>query len=151
MFSIVRRLSLVSFSLPSPLPIFDQVKFKSGNQLNNDMPLRKLAYNVVQSSAEDPDHPSRELNAHTPTTKGWQAPRFCSYPQYLVLQMNDANCDVSQVGLGCTTILLRGAIEAWRLRCSCPKLQTLNSPRPPPHLLSSKSFPTSQKSQQKSR
>lgn len=36
---------------------------------------------------QDPDYPAKELNFHSPHTKGWQSPRFCKFPQELTLQL----------------------------------------------------------------
>ena len=46
----------------------------------------KLQFKVVQSSGEDPDYPADALNEHGPSSKGWQTPRFCIYPQELILE-----------------------------------------------------------------
>ena len=61
------------------------------------MAMNKLAYMVVDCSGEEADYPARELNAHSPTTKGWQSPRFCAYPQTLLLQMHDSQCQIGQL------------------------------------------------------
>ena len=38
-------------------------------------PEKKLGFQVVFASGEDPDYPVTELNHHSPNTKGWQSPR----------------------------------------------------------------------------
>lgn len=37
---------------------------------------KKLGFQVVFASGEDPDYPVTELNYHSPQTKGWQSPRY---------------------------------------------------------------------------
>ncbi len=39
------------------------------------------------ASGEDNDYPVEELNTHGPSTKGWQSPRFCEYPQEIGLAL----------------------------------------------------------------
>lgn len=46
----------------------------------------RLEFKVIQCTGEDPDYPSDSLNEHGPNAKGWQTPRFCEYPQELVLE-----------------------------------------------------------------
>ncbi|GMH54061.1 hypothetical protein TL16_g01598 [Triparma laevis f. inornata] len=59
--------------------------------------MNKLAFSVVSSSGEETDYPARELNKHSPQTRGWQSPRFCSYPQTLILQLHDPASSISQL------------------------------------------------------
>ena len=35
----------------------------------------KQRFRVVSVSGEDPEYPARELQHHTPETRGWQCPR----------------------------------------------------------------------------
>ncbi|DBB10866.1 TPA: hypothetical protein ACH3X3_007335 [Trebouxia sp. C0006] len=49
----------------------------------------KLRFTVHSTSGEDPDYPARELLFHSPQTRGWQSPRFCSYPQEVVLRLEE--------------------------------------------------------------
>jgi len=45
--------------------------------------MSKLKFTVIYCKGEEPDYPACELNQHSPTTKGWQSPQFCEYPQEL--------------------------------------------------------------------
>jgi hypothetical protein len=54
---------------------------------------------VVEFSSEDPDYPAEQLNEITPTTKGWQSVRFCSYTQELGFQFVDGESHVTQIQL----------------------------------------------------
>ena len=49
--------------------------------------MSKLRFQVVHCSGEDPEYPAKELNNHSPHTRGWQALRFCEYPQEVGLQL----------------------------------------------------------------
>lgn len=60
---------------------------------------RKLGFQVVFGSSEDPDYGVVELNFHSPQTKGWQAARFCEYPQELGIQFLEGLSTISQVQL----------------------------------------------------
>ncbi|GAQ85746.1 Galactose-binding domain-like [Klebsormidium nitens] len=59
---------------------------------------QKLRFTVESASGEDPDYPAKELNFHSPHTKGWQSPRFCKFPQELILQL-DKPAQVHQIQL----------------------------------------------------
>ena len=48
----------------------------------------KLKFNVIHVSGQDDGHRASELNNHGPTIKGWQAAKFCLYPQDLVVQLS---------------------------------------------------------------
>lgn len=48
---------------------------------------QKLPFSIYSCSGEDPDYPARQLLLHAPNARGWQTPRFCSYPQEIVLQL----------------------------------------------------------------
>lgn len=51
-------------------------------------PAGKLRFSIHFCSGEDPDYPARELLYHSAHTRGWQTPRFCRYPQELVLRLD---------------------------------------------------------------
>ncbi|KAG2484841.1 hypothetical protein HYH03_016407 [Edaphochlamys debaryana] len=57
---------------------------------------QKLRYTVHACSGEDTDYPVRELLYHSPQTRGWQSPRFCKYPQEIVLRL-EQTCKVQQI------------------------------------------------------
>lgn len=48
---------------------------------------RKVSFRVVAVSGEDENHRAKELNVHGPTVQGWQSPRFCTYPQEIIVQL----------------------------------------------------------------
>lgn len=45
-----------------------------------------LSYRVVACSSEDEQHPARELQHYSTSSRGWQSERFCKFPQELVLR-----------------------------------------------------------------
>lgn len=49
--------------------------------------MSKLKFVVAFASGEDLEYPARELNTHSPHTRGWQSARFCEYPQELGLEL----------------------------------------------------------------
>ncbi|KAK2557626.1 Centrosomal protein of 104 kDa [Acropora cervicornis] len=49
----------------------------------------KVTFQVVYSSSSDDNHSEKELEFHSPTSKGWQSSRFCLYPQELVLLLRE--------------------------------------------------------------
>ncbi|GLC37245.1 hypothetical protein PLESTB_001144100 [Pleodorina starrii] len=57
---------------------------------------QKLRFTVHAFSGEDTDYPVRELLYHSPQTRGWQSPRFCKYPQEIVLRL-EQTCKVQQI------------------------------------------------------
>ncbi|EFJ48806.1 hypothetical protein VOLCADRAFT_104552 [Volvox carteri f. nagariensis] len=57
---------------------------------------QKLRFTVHAFSGEDTDYPVRELLFHSPQTRGWQSPRFCKYPQEIVLRL-EQTCKVQQI------------------------------------------------------
>lgn len=50
------------------------------------MSSQRLKFRIVSSSGEDPEFPVHELLSHSQNSRGWQSPRFCEYPQHVVLQ-----------------------------------------------------------------
>ncbi|PNW77316.1 hypothetical protein CHLRE_10g431150v5 [Chlamydomonas reinhardtii] len=57
---------------------------------------QKLRFTIHACSGEDTDYPVRELLYHSPQTRGWQSPRFCKYPQEIVLRL-EQTCKVQQI------------------------------------------------------
>ncbi|XP_015771072.1 PREDICTED: centrosomal protein of 104 kDa-like [Acropora digitifera] len=49
----------------------------------------KVTFQVVYSSSSNDNHSEKELEFHSPTSKGWQSSRFCLYPQELVLLLRE--------------------------------------------------------------
>ncbi|XP_039259269.2 centrosomal protein of 104 kDa-like [Styela clava] len=50
---------------------------------------RKLGYSIVGSTGESEGYSARNLEEHSPTVAGWQTPRFCVYPQELIVQLKE--------------------------------------------------------------
>ncbi|XP_050305639.1 centrosomal protein of 104 kDa isoform X2 [Anthonomus grandis grandis] len=48
---------------------------------------RKICFNAVSATSEDPKYRLIELNSHGPTVKGWQSGKNCEYPQEIILQL----------------------------------------------------------------
>mmetsp|Transcript_16128 Transcript_16128/g.44039 ORF Transcript_16128/g.44039 Transcript_16128/m.44039 type:complete len:886 (+) Transcript_16128:261-2918(+) len=57
---------------------------------------QKLRFQIVSYSGEDNDYPVRELLFHSPHTRGWQTPRFCKYPQEILLRLEQP-CKIQQI------------------------------------------------------
>lgn len=51
----------------------------------------------MHSSSEVSGYPSSELNAHSPSTRGWQSDKFCQFPQELGFQLTRGASQLSQV------------------------------------------------------
>ena len=54
---------------------------------------------MVFASGEDADFPAKELNVHSPQTKGWQSPRLCEFPCEIGLAFLDGDASISLVQL----------------------------------------------------
>lgn len=48
---------------------------------------QKVSFHIGGCTGEDLDHPARELSGSA-LGRGWQSPRFCSWPQELVLTLD---------------------------------------------------------------
>ena len=49
----------------------------------------KLNFKLVYWSGEDPEHPITELLTNNPHSRGWHTPKFCEYPQEVILQFSN--------------------------------------------------------------
>uniref|UniRef100_H2Z820 Centrosomal protein of 104 kDa n=1 Tax=Ciona savignyi TaxID=51511 RepID=H2Z820_CIOSA len=49
----------------------------------------KVGYSIVGSTGEAEGYGARNLEHQNPTVPGWQTPRFCVYPQELIIRMNE--------------------------------------------------------------
>ncbi|RQM28847.1 hypothetical protein B5M09_003416 [Aphanomyces astaci] len=58
--------------------------------------MRKLRFQVVACTGEDPAGPAALLNEHDSTGTGYMTPRNCEYPQELVLELEGA-CRLTQI------------------------------------------------------
>ncbi|XP_077998414.1 centrosomal protein of 104 kDa-like [Glandiceps talaboti] len=50
---------------------------------------RKIPFSVVHASSSDDGYNAKELEIHNPLVKGWQAGRFCLYPQEIVVRLTE--------------------------------------------------------------
>lgn len=57
----------------------------------------KLKFRVDYASSQDDEYPASELDTHNPQTKGWQAQRFCEYPQELGLRIDSDRAVIKQI------------------------------------------------------
>lgn len=48
----------------------------------------RIKFRIIACTGEDPEYPFTELLSQSPSSKGWQSPRFCDYPQEMTLQFN---------------------------------------------------------------
>jgi centrosomal protein CEP104 len=54
-------------------------------------------FQVIHCSSEDDEYPATELNAHSPSTKGWQSRRYCEYPQEIGFRLDGAETQITQI------------------------------------------------------
>ncbi|XP_023812046.1 centrosomal protein of 104 kDa isoform X4 [Oryzias latipes] len=48
---------------------------------------RKIKFSVISSSSHEDHFSAEELMVHAPTVRGWRSSRLCSFPQYILLQL----------------------------------------------------------------
>ncbi|GIY01720.1 centrosomal protein [Caerostris extrusa] len=49
--------------------------------------IKRIDFSIIKVTGEDDNFPAAELNNHRPVTKGWMSPKFCSYPQVIVIRL----------------------------------------------------------------
>ncbi|KAL7060332.1 hypothetical protein AAHC03_09576 [Spirometra sp. Aus1] len=49
--------------------------------------LQKIHFRVVHVTSQDEGFPAKELNHHSPKTKGWRSVKHCPYPQQIVVEL----------------------------------------------------------------
>lgn len=49
--------------------------------------LQKIHFRVVHVTSQDEGYPAKELNHHSPKTKGWRSVKHCPYPQQIVVEL----------------------------------------------------------------
>ena len=54
-------------------------------------------FRVVHSSTEEYGYPASELNAHSPSTRGWQSDKFCQWPQEIGVELLRGESRLSQL------------------------------------------------------
>mmetsp|Transcript_9912 Transcript_9912/g.8858 ORF Transcript_9912/g.8858 Transcript_9912/m.8858 type:complete len:843 (-) Transcript_9912:96-2624(-) len=59
--------------------------------------MSKLRFHVVDFTSEMDGYPAEELNVHGPNTKGWQSDKFTTYPQEIVIELDDGEARLSQI------------------------------------------------------
>ncbi|XP_021573586.1 centrosomal protein of 104 kDa [Carlito syrichta] len=70
----------------------------------------KIGFVVVSSSGHEDGFSARELMVHAPTVSGWRSPRFCQFPQELVLQMVE-RCRIRKLQLLVHQYMISSKIE----------------------------------------
>ncbi|XP_071041932.1 centrosomal protein of 104 kDa [Parasteatoda tepidariorum] len=49
--------------------------------------IKRIPFSVIKITGEDDYYPAAELNNQRPTARGWMSPKFCSYPQVIILRL----------------------------------------------------------------
>ncbi|XP_054939792.1 centrosomal protein of 104 kDa isoform X2 [Physeter macrocephalus] len=70
----------------------------------------KIGFVVVSSSGHEDGFSARELMIHAPTVSGWRSPRFCQFPQEIVLQMAE-RCRIRKLQLLAHQYMISSKIE----------------------------------------
>ncbi|XP_078001866.1 centrosomal protein of 104 kDa isoform X2 [Phascolarctos cinereus] len=70
----------------------------------------KIGFVVVSSSGHEDGFSAKELMVHAPTVNGWRSPRFCQFPQEIVLQMVE-RCRVRKLQLLAHQYMISSKIE----------------------------------------
>uniref|UniRef100_A0A8C3YME0 Centrosomal protein of 104 kDa n=1 Tax=Catagonus wagneri TaxID=51154 RepID=A0A8C3YME0_9CETA len=70
----------------------------------------KIGFVVVSSSGHEDGFSARELMIHAPTVSGWRSPRFCQFPQEIVLQMVE-RCRIRKLQLLAHQYMIASKIE----------------------------------------
>uniref|UniRef100_A0ABI8ANC5 TOG domain-containing protein n=1 Tax=Felis catus TaxID=9685 RepID=A0ABI8ANC5_FELCA len=70
----------------------------------------KIGFVVVSSSGHEDGFSARELMIHAPTVSGWRSPRFCQFPQEIVLQMVE-RCRIRKLQLLAHQYMIPSKVE----------------------------------------
>ncbi|XP_048417121.1 centrosomal protein of 104 kDa isoform X1 [Stegostoma tigrinum] len=70
----------------------------------------KIGFVTISCSGHEDGYNSNELMVHAPTVNGWRSPRFCLYPQEIVLQMVE-RCRIRKLQLLAHQYLISTKIE----------------------------------------
>ncbi|XP_058911790.1 centrosomal protein of 104 kDa isoform X3 [Kogia breviceps] len=70
----------------------------------------KIGFVVVSSSGHEDGFSARELMIHAPTVSGWRSPRFCQFPQEIVLQMVE-RCRIRKLQLLAHQYMISSKVE----------------------------------------
>ncbi|KAG8183807.1 hypothetical protein JTE90_027733 [Oedothorax gibbosus] len=49
--------------------------------------IKRIDFSVIKVTGEDDNFPAAELNNQRPVAKGWMSPKFCSYPQVIIIRL----------------------------------------------------------------
>lgn len=87
---------------------------RSGRAFGPDSPVprmpHKIGFVVVSSSGHEDGFSARELMIHAPTVSGWRSPRFCQFPQEIVLQMVE-RCRIRKLQLLAHQYMIASKVE----------------------------------------
>ncbi|KAM5323367.1 centrosomal protein of 104 kDa isoform 2-T2 [Glossophaga mutica] len=70
----------------------------------------KIGFVVVSSSGHEDGFSARELMTHAPTVSGWRSPRFCQFPQEILVQMVE-RCRIRKLQLLAHQYLIPSKVE----------------------------------------
>ncbi|XP_053777119.1 centrosomal protein of 104 kDa isoform X2 [Desmodus rotundus] len=70
----------------------------------------KIGFVVVSSSGHEDGFSARELMIHAPTVSGWRSPRFCQFPQEIVVQMVE-RCRIKKLQLLAHQYMIPSKVE----------------------------------------
>ncbi|XP_077314401.1 centrosomal protein of 104 kDa isoform X1 [Lithobates pipiens] len=70
----------------------------------------KIGFVVVSSSGHEDGFSAKELMIHAPTVNGWRSPRFCQYPQEIVIHMVE-RCRIRKLQLLAHQYMISSKIE----------------------------------------
>ncbi|XP_029805524.1 centrosomal protein of 104 kDa isoform X2 [Suricata suricatta] len=70
----------------------------------------KVGFVVVSSSGHEDGFSARELMLHAPTVSGWRSPRFCQFPQEVVLQLVE-RCRIRKLQLLAHQYMIPSKVE----------------------------------------
>ncbi|CAK6440532.1 unnamed protein product [Pipistrellus nathusii] len=76
----------------------------------------KIGFVVVSSSGHENGYSARELMIHAPTVSGWRSPRFCQFPQEIVVQMVE-RCRVRKLQLLAHQYMIPSKVEFFISHC----------------------------------
>lgn len=65
------------------------------------------------ATSEDPDYPAAQLNNVSPSTKGWQSERFCTFPQELGFELDDGDASITQIQVLSHQLKIASKIEIY--------------------------------------
>ncbi|KAG8434255.1 hypothetical protein GDO86_012578 [Hymenochirus boettgeri] len=70
----------------------------------------KIGFVVVSCSGHEDGFSAKELMLHAPTVTGWRSPRFCQYPQEIILRMVE-RCRIRKLQLLAHQYMISSKIE----------------------------------------